>query len=349
MRIALDAFGGDLAPQATLDGAKLALNRAGQRAITDLTITLFGESGRLAELKKSEIPECIEFFDTPELPPVNKDAPHDEGENPNSPIRRALQEHREGRFDAVVSAGSTGAQVLASLIELEKCHGITRPAIGSTFPAGTSQGFLMDVGASLTASPHHMVQFATIGHVYAREALGIENPRIGVINVGSESSVGDRSTTEAYRLLADSGFNFIGFVEGRDISTGVADVLVTNGLTGNVLLKFMEGLPTMLEAMLPVEISASILKTLKNSYNYEASGGVPLLGVKGVSIICHGNSNQVAISSAILKAVSLVNMKLHQKIEDFLIDRFETYFSKVKYLRSFRPLLRNRENILRNQ
>lgn len=344
MRIALDAFGGDQAPQSTLDGAVLALERAEQSNLTDLSITLFGEVDRLSTLKVNGLPESIKFFETPRLPSEGTNVPHAEGENPNSPIRKALQQHHSGAFDAVVSAGPTGSQVLASLVELEKCHGITRPAIGSTFPMVSGQGFLLDVGASLTASPHHMVQFATIGHVYARELLGIDNPRIGVINVGSERGIGDRSATETYRLLADSGFNFIGFVEGRDITTGVADVLVTNGLTGNVLLKFMEVLPSFLGAMLPAGNDPSILNKLKKRFNYEQSGGVPLLGVKGVSIICHGNSNKVAISSAILKAASITRLELHQKIEDFLIDKFESYFSKVKYLRSFRPLLRIREN-----
>ena len=341
IRIALDLFGGDFAPHANVEGAKLALKTVREGRQSNFEVVLFGEKDRLAPFRDDLRDPAISFLPTPSRSTVDSGDPYSEGEDFSSPIRFALRHHSEGKCDGVVSAGSTGAQVLASHAELEKCSGITRPAVGSLFPTATGQCYLIDAGASLVATPHHLVQFAAMGHVYVHEILGIRNPRIGVVNVASESQVGERSAVGAYRLLSDSGFNFIGFVEGCDIPAGVADVVVTNGLVGNVLLKFTECLPALFENLLPAPETSDILESIKKRFDFEVFGGEPLLGVKGVSIICHGNSSEIAIASAIIQALRIIHVKLHEKIEDFLVDKFDSYFSRVKYLRSFRRSFRS--------
>lgn len=182
-----------------------------------------------------------------------------------------------------------------------------------------------------------------MGSVYVREFLGISEPRIGLINVGGEAFVGDRTVVEAHRLLTESGFNYVGFVEGRDIPTGAADVLVTNGFVGNVLLKFAEGVPKLV-ASLAGGLSDEAKAIIARGLDYNAYGGEPLLGVKGVSIICHGASKDRAIAQGIFQAARIAKMDIHHRIEEFLVDKFASYFSQVKYLGSFRRSLKSSES-----
>ncbi len=336
MLIALDVFGGDNAPTATINGAKLALENNEAVKKYDLCICLVGNDEKIRQEYSGKIPDAIEIFSVRNPAISSSEDSAEKVKSEFSSIQTALRLHREGKFDGVVSAGSTGSQVISSLMELEKCYGITRPAIGAFLPTSTGHCFLLDVGASLSANAHHLVQFAAMGRVYVREALGIDEPTIGVLNVGQESKTGDRITVEAHRLLSDSGFNFIGFVEGRDILAGVANVVVTNGFTGNVLLKFAEGFPNMLKSFPSVHGAPAIWKSIEERFDYHNFGGEPLLGVKGVSIICHGASGEKAIAAAIIQAARMAEDKLHEKIETFLIDKFTSYFSQVKYLRSFR-------------
>ncbi len=336
MNIALDVSGGDLAPQATVEGAILALDQTSPAESGDLVITLIGDKSLIDETYQKELPAGINVLNIPLKSDRLQRDPFTDGDDPSSAIRTALRLHSKGKFDAVVSAGPTGAQVIASLTELGKIRGITRPAVGSFLPTVTGQCYLLDVGASLTASPHHLVQFATMGHVYVHELLGIEEPRIGVLNVGRESSIGERSVTEAHALLADSGFNFTGFVEGRSLPAGVADVVVTNGFIGNVLLKFFEGIPILLKKIAPAEDSTEYLKSIEDKLDYQAFGGEPLLGVKGISIICHGSSTSRSIALSIMQAARMARIEIHRKLENFLVSKFDSYFSQVKYLRSFR-------------
>jgi len=338
VRIALDSLGGDRAPEITIKGAQLALDEAPRRGVQNLSIVLVGDKKRIRSFLPATMPEGLELLHTV----ATKKSSNSPGEDEKSPIRTALRLHRQGEFDGVVSAGSTAAQIIASLIELEKCHGISRPAIGTFLPTVRGSSFLLDIGASLTATPHHLVQFAALGHVFVKETLGIAEPRIGLINVGSESTVGDRGVVEAHRLLLESGFNFQGFIEGREVPVGVADVLVTNGFIGNVLLKFAEGIPAFVRACLP-DMGEEAIVAVSRKLDFHAHGGEPLLGVKGVSIICHGASSERAICQAVFRAVEIAKLQLHQKIEAFLVDRFATYFSQVKYLRSFRRSLRPTE------
>lgn len=339
LKLALDALGGDDAPRVTVAGALLALEEAARRKEGDFEVTLIGPAKVIAGHLPKHPPAGLKLLDVPATP-ARPDDNVNVGDDPASPIRTALRLHSEGRFEAVVSAGFTGAQVLASLHELGKCSGITRPAIGSLMPTARGNCLLIDVGASLVATPHHLVQFAVMGHVYAREILGIVEPRMGLVNVAREAHLGDRAAIEAHRLLEDSGFNFVGFVEGRDIPAGAADVVVTNGFVGNVLLKFAEGLPALLPRLLPPSADEVVVQALGNSFDYHAFGGEPLLGVRGVSIICHGASSARAVSSALMQAARIARLRLHERIEEFLVDKFVSYYSQVKYLRSFRRGLR---------
>lgn len=340
LKIALDAFGGDFAPQATIDGAILAVNEAPELGFEGISVTLVGNRKSLESFYQTELPAGVNVLDTAIDAGNTGTDPHADGDDPNSPIRIALRLHRSGKFDGVVSAGATGSQLIASLNELEKIPGITRPAVGSFLPTVTGTCFLLDVGASLVASPHHLVQFATMGHVYVRELLGIEEPRIGVLNVGRESAVGERNAVEAYNLLSHSGFNFTGFVEGSDLPDGVADVVVTNGFVGNILLKYTEGFPVLIRRHIQDGGSSEFVRAIEEQFDYQHFGGEPLLGVKGVSIICHGASSPQAVAAGIVKAARIARMKLYEKLETFLVSKFDSYLSQVKYLRSFRRTFR---------
>ncbi len=339
MKIAVDAFGGDKAPTAVIQGAMSAI-RDSVKDPEPIQIALVGNIERLSHYMPASYDDGLELVDV--LPPPEAEIadPLLEGDNPASAIRTALRLHREKVVDGVVSAGSTGSQVMASLLELEKCPGITRPAVGTTLPTKEGPCFIIDIGASLVATPHHLVQFASLGHVYATDIIGIENPRIGLLNVGKETMTGDRAAVQAYALLKTSGFNFIGFVEGRDIPLGAADVVVTNGLVGNVLVKFAEGLPALLTHLLPASVSEAVRRAISDRMDYQPLGGEPLLGVKGVSIICHGASDARAIAASIKKAALIARLRLDDRIQSFLEGRFDSYMSQIKYLRSFRRSLR---------
>ncbi len=341
MKIALDAFGGDNAPGAIIEGARIVLDEI-QKGVCDLLeIALVGNIEKLDPFLTPDIRDRVELVDVPLQEAPDQSDPLEEGENPDSAMRIALAHHREGLYDAVVSAGSTGTQVVSSLLELEKCPGITRPAVGSIIPSRRGRCFLLDVGASLVATPHHLVQFAAMGSVYAKHILGIENPRIALLNVAKEKTQGERSAVQAYSLLAKTDFNFIGFIEGREIAAGEADVIVTNGFVGNVLLKYTEGLPMLFESVFSKTVSDNINRELEARMDYQLFGGEPLLGVQGVSIICHGASNGLAISAAIKKAAFIARMQLPKKIQVFLETQFDSYLSQVRYLRSFRRSLRS--------
>lgn len=340
MRVALDTFGGDNAPEAIIDGALVAAKQADQTGHQNLEITLVGNEDRIKKILGHRKHPRLKFLNTSYHNfEVNNIAV---GEEYNSPIRLALRHHCAGEFDAVVSAGSTGAQVVASLIELEKCLGITRPAVGSLLPTTRGFCFLIDVGASLVAKAHHLVQFAAMGHVYVHQILGISNPRIGLLNVGQESHIGEKSVVDAFRLLGKTGLNFIGYLEGRDVPAGAADVIVTNGQIGNILLKYTEGIPELLLKVIPEVDTPRARARINENFDYESFGGEPLLGVKGVSIICHGSSSKRAIASAIFQANRIAEANLPFQIEEFIKEHFDSYFMQLMYLRSIRRSLKSR-------
>ena len=317
MRIALDAMGTDHAPSAEVAGAIGAL----QEVDADLEVVLVGDRDVIeAELARhSDVPEGrLHIHHAPDRVTAADAPAHVLRRKPESSIVVGLRLVKEGEADGFVSAGSTGAVMAASLFTLRPLAGVSRPAIGAMLPTAVTPCLLLDAGANVDCKAHHLVQFARLGHVYAQDLMGIENPRVALLNIGEEPEKGDELTLETHRMLAASpGLNFVGNVEGRDIIQGVCDVVVCDGFVGNVLLKFYESVAQFTIGLLKKEMCDSPdelnLEEVFRILDYAEYGGAPLLGVGGVSIICHGESSARAIRNALGVAARAVrsNMVVH--------------------------------------
>ena len=311
-RIALDAMGGDLAPQAPIAAALLAavelgaehtLQLVGQESVIrdELAKQLAGASPLLQELATRfeivDAPDVILMTDKPSVAIRGK---------PNSSMAVGIKLQAEGKSDAFISAGNTGAQMAASVFILRLHEGLQRPAIGTVFPTAKQPIVVLDSGANVDCSPKELVAFAQLGHVYAKDILGRANPAIGLLSIGEEAEKGNAAVKEAHQLLTQTSLHFLGNVEGRDIPMGACDrgpidVVVCDGFTGNVLLKFYEAVAPMLFGMLMKSgVSKEQIGGAMSMLDYAKYGGAPLLGVKGVSIICHGKSSPEAIKNGIL-------------------------------------------------
>jgi glycerol-3-phosphate acyltransferase PlsX len=232
----------------------------------------------------------------------------------------------------LLSAGSTGAVVAGSLLKLKRIGNVHRPAIATSFPSDRGRCIVLDAGANANCKPHHMLQFAMMGSVYAQIRLGLDRPRVGLLNIGEEESTGNELAAATYGLLRDSNLNFVGNVEGRDILGGGADVVVCDGFVGNIVLKFGESMLRFMGKHLRGEIArswrlklgAQLLKPAFDSFrqrvDYQEEGGAPLLGVNGIVIITHGKSPVRAIENATISAGSLVVNRLNQQILERLKD-----------------------------
>ena len=233
---------------------------------------------------------------------------------PDSSIVQGLRLHKEGRVDAFVSAGSTGAVMAASLFLLRPLQGVDRPTVATVLPTAKDPILLVDGGANVDCKPHHLMQFARLGSIYVEDVWRRPSPRIGLLNIGEEPEKGDELTVEAHGLLKESGLNFVGNVEGRDVIRDKCDVLVADGFVGNVLLKFYESVMGLLSSMLRTTLEEKKIEldlaSLFRSFDYTEYGGAPLLGVNGVTIICHGGSPSRAIRNAIRVAVQAVESDL---------------------------------------
>ncbi|MCH8811316.1 MAG: phosphate acyltransferase PlsX [Gemmatimonadetes bacterium] len=302
MRIALDAMGTDAAPAVEVAGAVGAL----MDSESDFDIILVGDSDEL----RAELGEHT-GFPADRLSIVHASQRIMPGESPSTVLRHkpdssivvGLNLHKEGEADAFISAGSTGAVMAASLFILRPLEGVDRPAIGTVVPSAGGPLLLLDAGANVDCKPHQLVQFAHLGKVYAQDLMGIADPRVGLLNIGEEPTKGDDLAVATYKLLLESGLNFVGNVEGRGIVEGGCDVLVCDGFVGNVLLKFYESVASFIVGLL-----ANALGDSQNSHDleevfrlldYTETGGAPLLGVNGIPIICHGSSPPKAIENAI--------------------------------------------------
>ena len=310
MRIVLDAMGTDDAPKAEVAGALEALRTfeedvevvlVGDEAVIEAEIALHGE--RPERLIVHHAPERVTAEDPPASVLRRK---------PDSSIAIGLRLHQSGEGDAFVSAGSTGAVMASSLFILRPLPGVARPAIGTILPTSGQPCLLVDAGANVDCKPQHLVQFARLGDTYAQDLMGRENPRIGLLNIGEEPGKGDELTLETYRLLSEQkGMNFIGNIEGRDIIRGACDVVVCDGFVGNVLLKFYESVAAFIVGLLKKELKelgdrGQDLEHVFRVLDYAEYGGAPLLGVGGVSIICHGGSPPKAIRNALAVAARAV-------------------------------------------
>lgn len=313
MRIALDAMGTDRHPQVEVQGAVRALREVSG----DFDIVLVGDRTAIeAELAVcEEYPaERLHVVDAPEVIAPGEPPATALRRKPNSSIAVGLGMQREGQAQAFVSAGSTGAVMAASLFLLRPLPGVDRPAIGTPIPTAAQPLLLLDAGANVDCKPEQLLQFARLGAVYVEDVWRRPRPRVGILNIGEEPEKGDELTVEAHRLLANSDLNFIGNVEGRDVVKGPCDVLVADGFVGNVLLKFYEAVTAFMRDLLRQELSEQDvqldLRRLFHVFDYTEYGGAPLLGVNGVSIICHGGSPPRAIANAIRVAVQAVDTRM---------------------------------------
>ncbi len=323
-RIVVDAMGGDFAPQNIVLGAIQALSENGN-------IELF-LVGRKDEIKKVLSSNRLSFN---EDNIINADQLIEMGENPvaalrlkpNSSIVVGAGLVKDKKADAFVSAGNTGAVMSASTLIIGRISDIARPTIGAEFPNINGKCYLYDVGAGKDAKPQHLLEYAVMGSIYAREIGNIPNPSIGILSMGEEEGKGNELSEAAAKLLKKSSLNFVGNVEGRDILIGKIDVIICDGFVGNILLKFGESVVNYLKfklkeysqksfwKKLKVGLVKNSLKDILRDFDYQEYGGVPLLGVNGISIIGHGSSTPKAIKNMVLRAEEMHKKKLVSKIE----------------------------------
>jgi glycerol-3-phosphate acyltransferase PlsX len=323
MRIALDAMGTDLAPGPEVAGAIEAL-----RAYDgdDVEIVLVGDESLIrSELERhAQVPHQISVHHAPDRVTADDSPASVVRRKPGSSIVVGLRLHKDGEADAFVSAGSTGAVMASSLFTLRPLPGVDRPPVGALLPTAKELCLLLDAGANIGCKPHHLIQFAHLGSVYARDAMGRPEPRVGLLNIGEEPGKGDELTVEAYELLGvERGINFIGNIEGRDIVGGECDVIVCDGFVGNILLKFYESVAGYVVDLLRAELQAAEdsnidLEHVFRVLDYAEYGGAPLLGLGGVSIICHGGSPPKAIHNALAVAARAVRSGLVRHSEEDL-------------------------------
>ena len=328
VRIAIDAMGGDLAPKALVDGAVKAAT-----ANPDVQIILVGQPDKLPQ--EGSLPNNVTIEEAASVMAMDESVENLRKKRDSS-IWVATKMVKEGRADAVISAGSTGAQMASALLLLGRIPGITRPGSCTVFPTLTGGSILLDIGANLEIDVEQYLQFAVLGKVAAQALLKVENPTIGLLNNGTEEHKGTDKLVEAHQLLKQSGLNFIGNYEARDLMSGNVNVIVTDGFTGNAVLKTSEGLAKTFMGLLKKELSASMtrrlgaalimpgLQNLKQMLDYKAIGGAPLLGVGGLSLVCHGSSDAETIQSAIKQTV---NLQQSGFIED-MKQQAASFFSK---------------------
>lgn len=321
MKIAVDAMGGDYAPCEIVAGAVVAA-----QIYRDTEIILVGDEQKIKQ-ELSDIPPNIVIHHSSEVFEMDESVEALRRKKDSS-IWVATNLVKEKHADAVISAGSTAAQMASALLQFGRIKGIDRPAIATVYPTPNGGKVLLDVGANANVQPEQLLQFAIMGNTYAEIILKINNSKIALLSNGTEEGKGNDITVEAYRLLKNSNLNFIGNMEGRDIPNGEYDVMVCDGFVGNALLKLSEGLASVIIDQLKKEFKRNIrtkigaalvlpgLKNFKKQLDYAEYGGAPLLGVKGVSIICHGSSREKAIQNGIRVARECVSGKFIQKIEE---------------------------------
>jgi len=317
-------MGGDHAPSAVVDGAVAAARHleahialVGARAVLEEALSSHPDWSRL-RIEIVEAPDVIAMTDSPAAALRRK---------PRASIRVAADMVRQKSADALVSAGHTGATVMAAYGAFGTIPGVDRPALAASIPTRARPAILVDAGANVECRPQHLLQFAVMGGVYARVTLGVERPRIGLLSVGEEATKGNELTRDAHQLLKAAPLNFIGNVEGREIYSGVADVIVCDGFTGNVVLKTSEGLVETVEALLGDELQGTFssqmgyllsrraFRRFRRRVDYSEYGGAPLLGVAGLTIVGHGRSSTKAIRNAIAMAYRFATGDFVQRVE----------------------------------
>lgn len=325
-RVAIDAMGGDFAPENAVLGAWNAYSEN-----KDFELILVGRKDEILSVAKSKnldldekmivhADEVIKMSDSPSASLKKKQ---------NSSIVVGAKLVKENKADAFVSAGNTGAMTMSSILNIGRIEGVSRPTLTAPFP-NERDGFtfIADVGAFVDSKPQHLFGFAVLASIFIEEIYGIKSPKVGLLNVGEEEGKGYQLTVEAGKLLAASGLNFIGNVEGKDIFKGKVDLVVCDGFIGNILLKFAESIIPFLKAKFKGYAAKSLLNKLRaglavtplreslKDANYEIHGGLPLLGINGISIIGHGSSTPLAIKNMVLRAKEMHEKNLIRKIEE---------------------------------
>ncbi|WDM23770.1 phosphate acyltransferase PlsX [Paenibacillus polymyxa] len=323
MRIAIDAMGGDNAPEATVEGA---LSAAAEWKDTD--ITLVGDRERIESVLNGRVL------------PTNLSIRHasetiDAQDEPVRAVRRkkdasmvvAGRMVREGEADAMISAGNTGALMTTGLLVVGRMEGIERPALAPMIPTIDDQGILaLDLGANMDAKPEHLAQYALMGSLYRQKVHGVTSPRVGLLNVGTEAGKGNELTKLAFPLIEQLPVHFVGNVESRDVLTGNCDVLVCDGFAGNIMLKSLEGTAGAIFSLLKEQFTKSLktklaavlimpeLRSLKDKLDYKEHGGAPLLGLSGLVLKSHGSSDGVAVKNAVRQARTALQNRLVESI-----------------------------------
>jgi glycerol-3-phosphate acyltransferase PlsX len=322
LKIALDAMGGDFAPQETVLGAIDACREFGADVILvgnelDLKKELTGRTLSNLKLEIHPAAEVISMDEHPATAVKRKT---------NSSLVVANRLVKTGVAAAVISAGNTGAAMAASLFNLGRIRGIDRPAIASLMPTRKGFSVLIDAGGNADCEPENLIQFGLMGSIYAEEVLGLPKPRIGLLSIGEEETKGNKLTIETHQMFKLSRLNFIGNIEGSDVHQGDCDVIVCDGFVGNTVLKVSEGLASVLFSEIKAAIASNHLskfggllvkgpiRKLKTRLDYTEYGGMPLLGINGISMISHGSSNAKAIKNAIKSAIKIVNQDIVSKI-----------------------------------
>jgi glycerol-3-phosphate acyltransferase PlsX len=328
MIIAVDAMGGDFAPEATVDGAIQAARVARDK----YEIVLVGNEERIKkELSRFSVEKLpISIYHASEEISMEESPTRALRHKKDSSLVVATTLLKKGLADAVVSAGNTGAFMAAALLTLGRLPGVHRPALGSFIPNEKGVCVVIDVGANSDCKPVNLLQFAVMGSVYIEQIFDIAQPKVGLLSMGEEESKGNELVRAAHQLLKKGSFNFIGNVEGRDILKGTAEVVVCDGFVGNIVLKFAESIVGMFTKSLkksvgrniPANLGAVLMKPafrkLRLLLDYQEYGGVPLLGLNGICIVCHGRSTPRAIRSAIREASKMFSLDVNRKLQDAL-------------------------------
>lgn len=327
MRIALDAMGVEEGIGMVIEGAEKAVESnpqievilVGDKKRTEDELTRYGH--KRVPFSIIHAPEVVEMTDSPSIAAKTKKG---------SSIAVALDLLKKGKVGALVSAGNTGAVMATSLLKLGKLEGVKRPCLAVIFPTLDGRRvIILDVGANVDCKPYHLLQFAFMGSIYAQKVLKKRRPRIGLLSIGEEDNKGNHLVIQTSKLLQESSLNFVGNIEGRDITGGAVEVVVCDGFVGNIILKFAEGFAKTTLAIIGKEMEKSLpeigsvlsrrlFDQVKKDLDYAEYGGVPLLGIKGVCVIAHAASSSKAVKNAILASFEFANKKINQHIERVL-------------------------------
>ena len=324
MKIYIDAMGGDNAPQAIVEGTLEAL-----RADLGLEVVLGGPVQETEPLlaEAGDVRSRIELDDAPEIITNHESPVMGVRKKTNSATVKGMLAVREGRCDGFVSAGSTGAVLAGGMFRLGRIPGVERPALAPLMPNGKGHFLLIDCGANVDCKPEYLVQFGLMGEAYMRGVMGMEKPRVGLINIGAEAEKGNALVKETYPLMEKAPYHFVGNVEARDITGDQADVLVADGFSGNLVLKFMEGVAGTLMGIIRQEMMADLrgkvagligkpaFRRVKKLMDYTEVGGAPLLGVQGAVVKAHGSSNAHAFACAIGQCKKMIKGRVVETIE----------------------------------